>query len=357
MKIAEVLFKPLKDINVRSIGRETEADLHTKKLTLEEHLKLLVAYVVCLCTSLRELTENSIVHKSLLNASTSQLSKLNSQRDYTSFVLVFYKLLCHPSNYRKCWRMREFLKKKILGIDSTTISMKTPLKLLKGDLPLTEKERCGIKIHTAALLSAMVQPLSAIVTPSNVHDNVMFDDILRDVSLLENLQDIILVVDKGYTDYNRYRELISLGILFIVQLKKNAKYVVLRSIDYGHYIEEKILLDGMELRLVKYRDDREWVFITNISSIDLSADDIREIYRLRWMIEIFFRQLKHAVKIKHLYSKNVNGVMIQLYATLIAYTLVNMYRLSTGSIMLSLEKTVTRLKHTFSMKILPKDYG
>jgi IS4 transposase len=38
-------------------------------------------------------------------------------------------------------------------------------------------------------------------------------------------------------------------------------------------------------------DGTDWIFITNIPAETLSSDDIREIYRMRWMIDIFFREL------------------------------------------------------------------
>lgn len=348
MKIGEELFSPLSEIGMDDICKMTGVDIHSKKLKLVEHVKLLVSFVVLQCSGERELIDNSDLYDFLVKISVSQLSKVNNSRDYTAFVLVFYALLCHPSNYRKYWTLRRFLGRKILGIDSTYISLHNMLKLPKGECPLSEKESKGIKIHLAALLGTIVQPLSAIVTPSNVHDSVEFDELLSDVSLFEKLEELILVIDKGYTDYDRYRKLADRGVLFVVQLKKNADYEVLSSVEYENYTEEVIILDGMNLRLVKYRDEREWMFLTNISIAELSGEDIRDIYRLRWMIEIFFRKLKQAAKIKHLISTTTNGVIIQVYSTLIAYTLINMYRITNNILYLSMEKMAKRLKHEFN---------
>jgi len=128
-------------------------------------------------------------------------------------------------------------------------------------------------------------------------------------------------------------------------------YEVLSSVEYKNYTEEVIILDGMNLRLLKYKDEREWMFLTNISTEDLSAEDIRDIYRLRWMIEIFFRKLKHVATIKHLYSTTANGVLIQVYSTLIAYTLINMYRITNNICNVSMEKMAMNLKHTFDKPI------
>jgi len=67
--------------------------------------------------------------------------------------------------------------------------------------------------------------------------------------------------------------------------------------------------------------------------------------------------LKQAAKIKHLISKTANGVMIQVYSTLIAYTLINMYRIANNILHLSMEKIAIRLKHAFPKTVDLTDPG
>ena len=156
-------------------------------------------------------------------------------------------------------------------------------------------------------------------------------------------------MDKGYYDSKRFKKLIDNNIKFVIQLKKNVKYASLSSVLYDNYIEERILIDGYEFRLIKYNDDREWMFITNIRENELSGDDIREIYRTRWMIEIFFRELKREFCIEHLFSKSVNGVMIQIYSTLIAYILINIYRAKNGLLYYSMETIIRYVRVNFNV--------
>ena len=143
MQLGEELFNPLSEIGIEDICKMTGVDIHSKKLKLIEHVKLLVSFVVLQCSGERELIENSDLYDFLVNISVSQLSKVNNSRDYTAFVLVFYALLCHPSNYRKYWKLRRFLGKKVLGIDSTYISLHEILKLPKDEHPLSEMESKG----------------------------------------------------------------------------------------------------------------------------------------------------------------------------------------------------------------------
>ena len=49
-----------------------------------------------------------------------------------------------------------------------------------------------------------------------------------------------------------------------------------------------------------------------------------EIYRLRWQIELLWKFLKMHLKLYHLITKNINGIAIQIYATLIAYLILQL---------------------------------
>ena len=48
-------------------------------------------------------------------------------------------------------------------------------------------------------------------------------------------------------------------------------------------------------------------------------DEIRDIYRLRWGVELLWKFLKMHLKLDKLITKNVNGITIQIYVSLIAY--------------------------------------
>jgi len=59
--------------------------------------------------------------------------------------------------------------------------------------------------------------------------------------------------------------------------------------------------------------------------LDLPAELIGEIYRLRWMIETFFRMFKQLLGCRHLLSTKQNGVEIQVYCGIIACLLIMLY--------------------------------
>ena len=83
-------------------------------------------------------------------------------------------------------------------------------------------------------------------------------------------------------------------------------------------------------------------FLTN--KFDLSIEEIIEVYKRRWDIEVFFRFIKQELNFKHFMSTNINGIKVILYMTLILAMLILMfkklnnigYKIATKKILLSI---------------------
>ena len=88
--------------------------------------------------------------------------------------------------------------------------------------------------------------------------------------------------------------------------------------------------DKVEVRLVIFSDletRSEFRLATNLSETDnqtVSNDEIAEIYKKRWQIELLWKFLKMHLKLDRLITKNVNGITIQIYTCLIAYVLLEL---------------------------------
>ncbi len=61
---------------------------------------------------------------------------------------------------------------------------------------------------------------------------------------------------------------------------------------------------------------QEIIFITNIPEKDVSAEEITEIYRERWQIEVFFRFLKQELHFSHLINRTEKGIESIMYITM-----------------------------------------
>ena len=77
-----------------------------------------------------------------------------------------------------------------------------------------------------------------------------------------------------------------------------------------------------DLRLVGIFHEGVWYFyITNIFRKLFTPSGIYQLYAKRWVIEIFFNEIKHVLRLEHIISKNKNGIMVEIYSALIFYLL------------------------------------
>src|SRR5699024_9599001 len=112
--------------------------------------------------------------------------------------------------------------------------------------------------------------------------------------------------------YERFDRMIDEGYFFVSRLRKNA---VVRVIDtFSLPANSTVLSDEMVVigttqnrtenvfRKIRILDskDNELILLTN--RFDLSADEIAEIYKSRWAIELFFKWTKQHLSIKKFYG-------------------------------------------------------
>ncbi len=293
-------------------------DEYSKKINLEKYLFMLIYGFI----NKYDLTD--IAYKN--NISRSELSKLNNYRSFTILEGIFTVFInkfikAHRYNIYHDYIDRLY---NTIAIDSTFIET-----LIKGSgIYQREKRKQGIKIHLIALTN-MKLPLKSIITPANVHDTKLFDALLNNINkyIFDNT---ILTFDLGYYDLNRFKRLKENNINFVSRIKKNANYKIIKEETFNSKIIE--FNNGLILRLVTlYIDNKKREYITDI--MDLPEIYIYYIYSKRWVIEKIFENMKSILNIKHLISKNINGVINQIFATLIAYivlliiqSLLNIYK-------------------------------
>jgi len=85
-----------------------------------------------------------------------------------------------------------------------------------------------------------------------------------------------------------------------------------------------------EFRRIVFKDvdGEELAYLTTLSS-GYAPVEVMSIYTLRTMIEILFRELKQYTNIEKFYSQSLNGVLFEIFCTLIGYVLVEWFRHAT----------------------------
>jgi IS4 transposase len=85
----------------------------------------------------------------------------------------------------------------------------------------------------------------------------------------------------------------------------------------------------LELRKIKYYDrehKRSFEFISNL--FEFRADTIEALYKMRWQIELLFKQIKQNFPLKYFLGDNENAIKIQIYCVLIVNLLMGVVKKS-----------------------------
>ncbi len=139
------------------------------------------------------------------------------------------------------------------------------------------------------------------------------------------------IFDRAYDSFKELYRIHLTDSFFVVRAKTNLKYTMVKwkhwkpkhvladyDVKQTGYLSEKKYPESF--RLIRCYDeeyDREFTFLTNETHI--STLDIANLYKKRWLIELFFKWLKPHLKIKRSWCTTVNVVRIQICMAIIIY--------------------------------------
>jgi hypothetical protein len=267
--------------------------------------------------------------------SKSNLSYANKHRPAQLFEDLFWVLSDRfRSQGQLGSRRHKFrFKNKLFSLDSTTISLCLNL------FPWAEFRRAkgGVKAHVL-LDHDDYMPTFVHISNARLHDSKVLANIRLNA-------DSILAIDKAYTDYAQFARWTQDGVHFVTRMKDNALYAVVeeRSVPQNRNIlsDEIIVFAGAQAhekcphplrRIVVWDADNEREIILLTNHLDFGATTISSIYKDRWKIELFFKNLKQNLKIKSFVGTSENALRIQIWTALIALLLLKwMHHLSKAS--------------------------
>ena len=147
----------------------------------------------------------------------------------------------------------------------------------------------------------------------------------------------IVLFDKGYHQLAHFWELTQRSVFFVTRPKEGLLVRVVRrrsrqGVNERVLADEEIMLVGkhsragypQRLRRVRARvvvdgQEREMVFVTN--NFDWSPWSVAELYRCRWQIEAFFKQIKQTLQLADFLGHSANAVQWQVWMALLVYVL------------------------------------
>lgn len=325
------LISLIDDAMIRKEVKKCGSDRYTKRFTTKDHLISMLFCSFSKCTSLREISGAMLglsgkTESFELNhiPKRSTLSDANKKRDVLVFENIYHGLLKQYGHFLSDSRIKDIINKQVKIFDSSTVSLFKNIMECVGRNPKNGKRKGGIKVHTVVNADEIV-PSLVWFSEAKTHDHKFLEKLQCD-------ENTIYVFDKGYNDYKAFEHFTSQKTGFVTRIKDNASYRKIEDLEIEERIHNGVLRDEIievdvkrgkktapsKLRKVTFYDranKREFEFLTNL--FDLRADLIAALYKIRWQIELLFKQLKQNFPLKYFLGDNENAIKIQIYCVLI----------------------------------------
>ena len=303
-----------------------KGDRYVKSFTCWNQLLVMMFGQLSNRASLRDLTTSVGVHwkKSYhlgfgKRITKSNLSKANESRDYKIYEEFAYYMIAEARSKR----MSEIFKLdgNVYAFDSTTID----LCLSVFWWAKFRKTKGGIKVHTLYDIETQI-PTFIHITTASVHDMNAMDEIPYEPGSY-------YIFDRGYNDFERLHTIHKTKSFFIIRAKsnmriRNAKWKrrLIKNVKsdcigyFSGYTSQKLFPE--KIRKVIYWDqdqNREFKFLTNATH--LTSLQVADLYKNRWIIELFFKWINQHLHIKTFYGTSMNAVFTQIWIAICDYLL------------------------------------
>jgi Transposase DDE domain/Domain of unknown function (DUF4372) len=265
---------------------------------------------------------SKLYHLGACDVSRSTLADANAQRPCAVFTGLLAELMgrCERTLGRK-------IAAAVYLVDSTGFRLSS----LSADWARFSAGVSGAKLHIVYNPDS-ARPSFAEVTPANVND----------ISVAKTMPirpGATYVFDLGYYDYGWWAKLDAAGCRIVTRLKANTPLAVVAE---NHLPKGSLILSDCigylparqarsrknpfqePVRQLRVRTETGKILRILTNDLDAPADEIAELYKRRWQIELFFRWVKHGLKIRHFLGTSENAVRIQIAVALIAFLLLRM---------------------------------
>ena len=325
---------------IQTAAAETGVDKKARTYSLLSHLGAMIFVQLAHALSLNDVCDwlrmkaRAIASFGLTPPSRNNLSNANKVRSAKFVETVFWRTLNHLQRVEPGFsshrpggrRLLHRFKVRIHAVDSTTMELVANCM----DWAKHRRRKAAAKLHMRLGVNGFL-PTFALVDTAGEHDNT------RARELCANLQaGEITLFDKAYVDFNHLHDLDLREVCWVTRAKNNMNYRVRRNLEVpkgGKIVKNQIIsLKGdrfKHLRSWTFRRVEAWVevdglpklmvFITN--NMEWSSNTVCELYRARWEIEVFFKQVKQTLKLSGFVGYSANAIRWQVWTALLLYVL------------------------------------
>ncbi len=322
VSVFQQIIKSLPRRRIASLVAAHGSDKWYKRFSTYEHLVVMIYAQLAGQTSLRDLEASFNANPARHHLPCTQgvkrstLSDANAARPAAVFEAILSLLLTETGS-----QSRKGVGALVQLLDSTTLTL----------FARTHKAMRFRANNSAIKLHLLFDPDSQSptwfqITPARLHDSRMCE-------ALSLTAGTTYVFDKAYNKAEFWADIEANEAFFVTRPKSNLAYDVQRSTVHRDSLvvaDEIIILARQPgrkytkpLRRIEIFDEdkgRELAFITN--DFERSPQEIADLYKRRWQIELFFKWIKQNLKIKRFLAKNPKAIRLQIVTALIAYVLV-----------------------------------
>ena len=307
---------------------EYGADKHVRRLATKTQFIALLYGQLSGASSLREIVGGLESHAVRLYhvggkpVSRSTLADANALRPSAVFSDLFAAMVTQAQR-----GLRRAVGEATYLIDSTSLR----LSGLSAEWARFSSRACGAKVHVVYDPDAD-RPIYAAVTAANVND-------ITAAQAMPIEAGATYVFDLGYYDYGWWAKMDAAGCRIVTRFKANTPLTVTADLDLPEgspVLSDRIGLlprrqaksrknpFGDPVREVRIRTETGKILRILSNDLDATAQEIADLYKRRWAIELFFRWVKQTLKIRHFLGTSENAIRIQIAVALIAFLLLRL---------------------------------
>ena len=301
------------------------ADARVRRLSTKTQFVALLYAQIAGTVSLRETVAglqshaNQLYHLGARIVRRSTLSEANAQRPAAVFTDLFAEMVACTQR-----RLRRSIGDATLLIDSTSLM----LNGRSANWARFSAQACGVKLHVI-YDDAAERPIYAAISPARVND-------ITAAHTMPIQPGATYVFDLGYYDYTWWAKLDAAQCRIVTRIKRNTPLHAIQTLPLppdSAILSDRIgflparqmhsrhnpMSDAVREVRVLTATGKELRILSN--DLDATAQEIADLYKRRWQIELFFRWIKQTLKITRFLGTSENAIRFQAAVALIAYLL------------------------------------
>jgi hypothetical protein len=299
-----------------------------KKLTIEALIQIFIAAQLGKWDSYSDFEEKIRADKDFMNSlsiksiSGSQLSRRINDLPTEWVQELFFKQV---SEIQKLTSKMAGLPN---GIGRLAVLDSTSFKLpeLLSSWAYLSKTSTQVKMHTRLIIASpeISYPDKIVPSTGNVSDFEGSDVLVEEA-------DATYVMDRGYACHKRINRWAKDNLSFVVRIKDQHKVIYLERKVLSHpliRLDAKVMIgvtqniEMIPVRLIEFWDEEGHLYRIITTRFDIPPEEIMEIYKKRWEIELFFKWLKQHLRTTKIWSTKPQGIWNQMFLAMIAYGLI-----------------------------------